>query len=946
MVIRRTITLILIMLAVSAAPTRSAVIAGGAPTPQPAAGLDPRAWGAVGDGRSHQAGSVLSVTTLAGLAAWAMPDGSKPYAQVAAPPFGALYANFPASEPVAAGSATVHIGVRKTTGLVFSTSTETRSGNVLHFITAFGIPDGTPILGAPCIPADAVVGASTGTVVTLTRGIGGAPAAVSCPITAGTPVRFAIASASTPLVALPQQAIAPAVLHVAPGTIVPGAIVPTSEVRGADLPPGVTICKADFVAGLLTLCAPGPMPAVAKVPSGAHLALLLGWEIYLADTAGVERGMEILGAGGGGRVFVEYVNRSTNAIRLSRPLGAFAAGTSLTFVWPDADKIVPGRTRVSGPGIAAGTTVTSYDAASGVVGLSQATTAALTTSTAAEAASPALRGTPLTFWTPWSDAEATELQMDTLGLLGAEQAAEQAGGGTITVPAGHFWIDQPIVFPVFPLYGAHTPVVSLRGTGRYQTFLEVHADLGRDRYVLSCGDPTGTPENGLGIYGSNGSGAWCDGFVRDLQITTRGAAMPRIGTRPLLNGLPVSMGGIRQGPRRELSNLMVAGFDIGIESQIDHTRISEVISRFNWTGYRLGWGMHDLFGDNTLSHVMFAANSWAGMSIAADASWNGAITDDSYLGLNPYAVWCEDGAASRDGKPKVSQCMDGTRIIEPNWEGVGCAMIKDGNIRPDVAASGARRSLVNVVIDSLYTSGAERAFVPAGGCPWNAYIDLDGAYGLQIHNIAPNTFAPVSGATAIVRLHRTQNSAVNQGGVLLEGQGLYTILAEYGAACQEIVTGGGGNESDFYWTRGDLAVAVELPGEMAGGIAYVGDRGLTALPLGTVLESVAGANGRLVAQRAGLAPAGTTALLGTVIQPFRCNPDGKTVVLASRGNAIPVAVSGPQGLGRLLRVDRANPGMATGAATAEDGTILGQVADPTNAGAGRVFMRSLFRSGL
>ncbi len=148
------------------------------------------------------------------------------------------------------------------------------------------------------------------------------------------------------------------------------------------------------------------------------------------------------------------------------------------------------------------------------------------------------------------------------------------------------------------------------GAGEFQTFLE-GPDRGGDNYMLSCGDPTGTPENGHGIYSTSGQGAFCYGHWRDLHLRTLGFSSVINGVRPMISGVPVSMGGVRSGPRREMNNLDIEGFDTGIEAQSDHTRLDLVTSTKNFVGYHLGPTMTTLFGDNDLDHVFFDANTWA-----------------------------------------------------------------------------------------------------------------------------------------------------------------------------------------------------------------------------------------------------------------------------------------------------------------------------------------------
>ncbi len=132
-------------------------------------------------------------------------------------------------------------------------------------------------------------------------------------------------------------------------------------------------------------------------------------------------------------MYVEYVNPSTSEVRLSQPVGGLTPGLSLTFTWGRMPAV---GAQVSGPGIPSGTTVQSVTASTAT--LNNTITAAMQPATGTGAATPMLRGTPVTFYAPFTDAQAAGLQMDTLGLIAAEQAAESAGGGLGQRPSGTF----------------------------------------------------------------------------------------------------------------------------------------------------------------------------------------------------------------------------------------------------------------------------------------------------------------------------------------------------------------------------------------------------------------------------------------------------------------------------------------------------------------------------
>ncbi len=114
--------------------------------------FNPRDYGAIGDGTLHTAQAVLGVSTLASLAGYTAPNGSKPYAWLNQYPHGTLF-NLPVSQAVAIGAQTLSFGVTKTVGLVLTTTVQTNSGGTsLTFAGLYGAYPGTPVSGA-CIPA-------------------------------------------------------------------------------------------------------------------------------------------------------------------------------------------------------------------------------------------------------------------------------------------------------------------------------------------------------------------------------------------------------------------------------------------------------------------------------------------------------------------------------------------------------------------------------------------------------------------------------------------------------------------------------------------------------------------------------------------------------------------------------------------------------------------------
>jgi hypothetical protein len=249
-------------------------------------------------------------------------------------------------------------------------------------------------------------------------------------------------------------------------------------------------------------------------------------------------------------------------VRLSKQVGGNLGGTSLTFQWPAALLAkISSSTQLTGPGIPNGETFTF---SGNVATLSIPITAAANPANSTTDLPYQIRGTPFTFWTPWTDTQAAALSMDFLGIQAAEQAAEIAGGGMVYAPSGTYIMNGDTIFPVFGLYSPVNASVSLKGDGIYQTYFETTTDLGKDAYVFACGDPTGTPENGRGIYGASGAGAYCYGDWRDFSVSMVGATNAVLGVRPILAGIPIAMNGLLEGPRREMHNIIVRSYNTGL----------------------------------------------------------------------------------------------------------------------------------------------------------------------------------------------------------------------------------------------------------------------------------------------------------------------------------------------------------------------------------------------
>ncbi len=655
--------------------------------------------------------------------------------------------------------------------------------------------------------------------------------------------------------------------------------------------------------------------------------------LLLGDVGGLSQGMTITLAGVPAGTQVEWVNPSTLQIGLSAATtGAIAANASASFVQSWLSHVTPGM-QASGPGVPAGATVTAVSSTG--VTLSAGLTGAVVAPTSNTAATPQYQGTAITFHAPFTDAQAAGLQMDALGIQAAVKAAEAAGGGRVVLPAGvpggKYLVDQTIVFALPVPYGPQVGA-TLEGDGMAASQLVVPADLGPSRYALSCGDPTATAANQRGIYA--GGGSMCFGEWRGFTLTGPGN-IPFLGARPQLNGVPVAMGGAKQGPRRNMRYVGVTGFNAGIQFAGDWTTDDYVTSGGNFVGVRLDDGIPNLFGDMRYEQVFFGGNSFAGISISPTAGILSSRFSKSWIADQPYGIWIEPGSPP----PYNPSSIYNTVFDDINFEGSGCATIKDGNAKADGSDPGGRGVQgLKIRASSILPSAT---YALAAGCPWRSYIDLGYAYGLAVTDVDEGTLPPVAGGVAALTIHSLTNGATGRGGVKLSGN-LRNIFDAYAALGQEMVSTGA--SGDFFNSRDPLSLEMEIPGVGRFREYFLAPNDASALARGTLLEG-ASYFGFEMAQRSGTAAANTAPLLGAIASPSTASMAGKFVTAMVDGQTIPIAVSAAQSVPGLLQLDTANVGKATSAATVTTGRVIGSVTDPNGGSASQVFMQGQFGRG-
>jgi len=958
--------------------------------------LNVRDFGAVGDGASHTAGATLGITTLAGLAAV--------YPWVNAYPYGTLFNLPVAAVSAQGATTLTFQVAATTGVTINTSSSTTSGNNILSIqpyavtagdaVTGLNIPGGTTAVTN--FGGSLQISNTTSGIIPISTPIiisGGSPiittASNSYILTLASPAAIndttltitdsfsagAITTGNTLLgtnAPMGQQMTATNLGAGVTVTSVSGNVITLNKgVAGAipagalialqgNAPTGSTRVYLNWIPGMdrvpsgtpLTSTVGGAVPAstniasiasygtsgavvtltgalTAQVTAFAAMTVNSSFSLYVTDVVGISQGMSVAGTGIPAGTYVEFVNPSTLEVRLNQGTAQrVSGGTTVTFAHPWVSNVVAGM-QVTGPCIAASTTVSSVNTGTGVVTLSQGTSAACNPATGWLSGTPQARGTPITFYAPFTNTQAVALQMDTLGIIAAEQKAEPTNG-TVTIPSGTYRMDQTVIMPVVSHTIQARSGVKIAGDGERGTNLVVYADLGPSRAVLSCGDPTADYQNLRGIYAVQGSYCW--GSWDRLNITANAFTLAR-GARPAIGGVPVIMDGVKQGPRRNMRDVEITGFNNGILFQGDHTIWDHVTAKSNFNGMRYDSAMTILYGDQHMNNVWFYGNSWAGLSVAPNTYFEGEMVKP-YFGFNAYAIWCEPGL------PNVANCMQGTSIMQPNMESVGCGTMADGNELPNLVAAQGSRGVSDVQMENLFTSNDTTfsSFQLPGACTFN-YFSIYGAYGLSLRSVWANSFPVTTGP--MLRVHRTGNFAQNAGGLKLSGAGFKTILANYGAAGLELVNGAGALNSDFYNVHSYDGVEIEVPGFWRARMAPFIDSGQTTFPLGMVLESKVGGNSGIVAARAGTAAAGTMVPLGVNMQPAAgFNWNNKMAVIGFAGSELPISVGAARAAGVLLKVDATATGLGVVGTSVTDGQLLGIVSDANSGSTSQVFMRT------
>jgi hypothetical protein len=610
---------------------------------------------------------------------------------------------------------------------------------------------------------------------------------------------------------------------------------------------------------------------------------------------------------------VDFVNVAKGEIRLSLPTAqACPAKDVLTFTPSWLSKVTAGMT-VQGPtgAVVAGTTVSSVNLSTGVVTLSQPLTGAIAPSSEMLGNASPTTGQQVTFYRPFTNAEAAALEMDGLAIQAAlNKANAQTNGGAVDLPTGSIWrLSTPIIFPVFST-GLDTPRNVLGGSGG-NAYLEPVSDFGPDSAAISCGDPSAKASSGRGLY--TGNGLFCFGAVHDIAVQPVASVAFAFGLRPKWAGAPVAMDGIKQGPRLRWDKVTVQYFRYGAQATMDHTRLQNSYLMQNFGGFRMDDTQANLFGDDILERNFLANNAECGLCIAPKG-WFGGIISKPYFGTNPYAILCEPGVGA-------GMCLQGVTMTNANAENIGCAFIADGGIQDGWVAKGGARSILdlheinNFHAGSYLTSWANP--IPAGGCQWHAYYDIYSASGVVIDHVWPNDYPLQPNAYAhILRVNRLDGwSDFGKGGWDMRGDGILIAIQNAASWGQSFITSPNMSQGDLFYTGGWRYVTLEGPGFVARPIPFA-DAGATSLPVGTLVEWGSAAYGIAAVQRAG-ATAGVP-FAGVSIQSWAANPAAsfRVPVFAFAGSNVPFLTTGAATVGEMVIPATGTPGSAVSTSTA------------------------------
>lgn len=732
-----------------------------------------------------------------------------------------------------------------------------------------------------------------------------------------------------------------------------------------------TACTGNTPSSTCTLTLTAPLTVAPFADSGTTLQS--SWQLILTDTTGVYQGEQITCPGSNlqSNEYVEYVNRATNVVMLTTPtIGQVPGTTSCTFTQPGFANVTVGA-RVLGNGVPNGDTVASVNAAAGTITITAATTGALQPATSLSDSTHAPDGSLISIFSEDTNTQAAAESMDSLGIQATIIAAEATTtGGSVYVPFGKYLMTQGSEIPEYNQFNlSSAPSIGITGDGPTASVLESVGDLGFEHWLISCGDPAGSYTNIRGMYAGNGDNFCANPALAQFGVNNRvsnlgltvlppsGSTITgSLGAIPKLSpsgsaagvGVPIMMGGVKQGARLDLDNVSVKNFLTPIYgTDPDHTRVMRTNAWGFW-GYYMGAANGTLFGDDDFTDDTFSG-TFAGIGVHA-TSYINANLSHVYLASAPYTIWGDTGnppATNPNGTSNGnSQLLQGVQLHgESNMEWAGCGGVVDGN--RETNTGGSFRSISSTTIEDDFWSRLTTNELP-GGCAWAGYVNVFNWDGGGFYNLWSNTMASVSGAPLVV-LNRVGdfNGDRGLGSFTMSGTGLNTLISNQAAINQPLVADSNSDASlasqGLINTDGWRRVRLEVPGAWVGGIAPIDDAGApTSLARGAVLETNTLDTVGLSAQRFGAGGTGTGIISGINMQAWPSAPNGKLTAVAHSGSEVPVSVGAAAAIGALLYPPvTAAPGVASATGT----TPLAQVSNANSASVSQVWGQMLTTTG-
>jgi hypothetical protein len=338
----------------------------------------------------------------------------------------------------------------------------------------------------------------------------------------------------------------------------------------------------------------------------------------------VQPGMTVSGPCIAAGTTVASTAAANNAAKLTSAAQS-AAGTTLTFL--ETVGLVAGQP-VTGANIPANTTIVSVTATT--VTLSAGTTAAvaahaviqfgeianITLSAPTSAACGA--GAAITF--ALSSAQVQALTIDYLGLQSAYAAASANGGGQVVAPAGNYLINRPVWNPGITNFNAMSPSIVFHGAGMYTTQITPTADFGA----------------GACAIGESNRGPASAGYAEFSDFRIIGP-----GTSNTSGGAVAGMDGLCIGAKTRVYHVSAWSLSSGLNVLRDHQIIRD--SDFGNNFYGIYFAPNsDTIGNQHIDKTPTVGNAKAGIATA----WNNGIAAATLLdsdtgGNSPYSFYQE-----------------------------------------------------------------------------------------------------------------------------------------------------------------------------------------------------------------------------------------------------------------------------------------------------------------